>query len=82
MHAELLQSCPTLCNPMNHAQPARLLCPWDFPGNTGMGCNALLQGIFPTQGSNTHFLCLPYWQMGSLPLALPDKLQSTSGWLS
>ena len=34
-------------------QPARLLCPWDSPGkNTGVGCHALLQGIFPTQGSN------------------------------
>ena len=33
--------------------PARLLCPWDSPGkNTGVGCHALLQGIFPTQGSN------------------------------
>ena len=31
--------------------PARLLCPWDSPGkNTGVGCHALLQGIFPTQG--------------------------------
>ena len=31
----------------------RLLCPWDFPGkNTGMGHHFLLQGIFPTQGSN------------------------------
>ena len=31
-------------------QPARLLCPWDFPGkNTGVGCHPLLQGIFPTQ---------------------------------
>ena len=30
---------------------ARLLCPWDSPGkNTGVGCRALLQGIFPTQG--------------------------------
>ena len=29
---------------------ARLLCPWDSPGkNTGMGCHALLQGIFLTQ---------------------------------
>ena len=29
-------------------QPARLLCPWDSPGkNTGVGCHALLQGIFP-----------------------------------
>ena len=34
-------------------QPPRLLCPWDSPGkNTGVGCHALLQGIFPTQGSN------------------------------
>ena len=32
-------------------QPARLLCPWEFPGkNTGVGCHFLLQGIFPTQG--------------------------------
>ena len=31
----------------------QLLCPWDCPGkNTGVGCRALLQGIFPTQGSN------------------------------
>ena len=28
-------------------QPARLLCPWDSPGkNTGVGCQARLQGIF------------------------------------
>ena len=38
--------------------PARLPCPWDFPGkNTGMGYHFLLQGIFPTPGSN---LGLPY----------------------
>ena len=37
-------------------QPARLLCPWDFPGkNTGGGC-FLLQRIFPTQGSNLGLL--------------------------
>ena len=34
------------------------LCPWDFSGeNTGVGCHALLQGIFPTQGLNLHHLC-------------------------
>ena len=34
-------------------QPTRLLCPWNFPGkSTGVGCHFLLQGIFPTQGSN------------------------------
>ena len=31
--------------------------PLSFPGkNTGVGCHALLQGIFPTQGSNSHLL--------------------------
>ena len=38
-------------------QPTRLLCPWDFPGqDTGVGCYFLLQGIFPTQGSNPGLL--------------------------
>ena len=37
--------------------PARLLCPWNFPGqNTGVGNHSLLQGIFPTQGSNPDLL--------------------------
>ena len=32
------------------AVAARLLCPWDSPGeSTGGGCRFLLQGIFPTQ---------------------------------
>ena len=45
------QSRPTLCNPMDCA--TRLLCPWDCPSkNTGVGCHFLVQGIFPTQGSN------------------------------
>ena len=34
--------------------------PWDSLGkNTGVGCHALLQGIFPTQGLNPHLLYLP-----------------------
>ena len=38
-------------------QPARFLCPWDSPGkNTGGGCRTLLQGIFPTKGSNWDLL--------------------------
>ena len=37
--------------------PTGLLCPWDFPGkNTGVGCHALLQGVFPTQGLNPGLL--------------------------
>ena len=44
--------------------PARLLCPWDSPGkNTGVGCHALLQEIFPTPGSNLRLLypCTGRW---------------------
>ena len=34
-------------------QTARLLCPWNSTGkNIGVGCHALLWGIFLTQGSN------------------------------
>ena len=34
-------------------EPANLLCPWNSPGkNTGVDCQALLQGIFPTQRLN------------------------------
>ena len=43
--------------------------------NTGVGCCALLQGIFPTQGSNPtlYFLSLLHWQAGSLPQVPPGK---------
>ena len=41
--------------------------------NTEVDCHAFLQGIFPTQGSNPHFLSLLHWQAGSLPLMLPGK---------
>ena len=38
-------------------EPARLLCPWDFPGkHTGTDSHSLLQGIFPTHGSNPSLL--------------------------
>ena len=46
----------------------------DSPGkNTGVGCHALLQGIFPTKGSNPSLLCLLHWQACSLPLVPPGK---------
>ena len=52
--------------------PTRFLCPWDFPcENTRVGCHFLLQGIFPTQGSNPHLL---HWQAGSLPLSHQEVL--------
>ena len=38
-------------------RPTRLLCPGDSPHeNTGVGCHALLQGIFLTQGLNPYLL--------------------------
>ena len=48
------QSCLTLCNPMDCSLPGSSVH-GDSPGkNTGIGCHALLQGIFPTEGLNPH----------------------------
>ena len=53
-----LQGCPTLCGPMDCSPPGSSVH-GDSPGkNTGVGCHALLQGIFLTQGSNPCLLCL------------------------
>ena len=58
VRAKSLQSCPTLCNPMDIACQAPLSI--DSPGkNTGVGCHALLQGIFPTQGLNLYLFLSP-----------------------
>ena len=47
------QSCLTLCNPVDCSLPGSSVH-GDSPGkNTVVGCLALLQGIFPTQGSNS-----------------------------
>ena len=55
---KIVQSCPTLCNPMDYNSP------WNSPGqNTAVGSCYLLQGIFPTQGSNPgllHCRKIPY----------------------
>ena len=46
------QSCLTFCDPMN-GKPLGSSVHGNSPSkNTGVGCHALLQGIFPTQGSN------------------------------
>ena len=57
LHERQLCICVRVCRSLvsnslqpHRLQPAKLLCPWDSPGkNTGVGCHALLQGIFPTQ---------------------------------
>ena len=49
-------------------QSAKLLCPWDSPGkNTWVSCHFLLQGIFPTWGSNPCLPSLLNWRADSLP---------------
>ena len=55
VHCELClvaQSCPTLCNPMVCSLPDSSVHGDSLGTITGVGCYALLQGIFPTQGSN------------------------------
>ena len=65
-----------LCDPTDCGLP-RSSVHRDSPGqNTGVGGHALLQGIFPAQGSNPGLLHLLPWQAGSLPLALPGKSSS------
>ena len=49
--------------------PARLLCPWNFPGKKTVAvCHFLLHRIFPTQGSNPHHL---HRKADILPIAPP-----------
>ena len=60
------KSCLTLLWP-HGLQPAKLLCPWDFPGkNTGVGCHFLLQGISLTQGLDLRLLTV----ISSVPLPI------------
>ena len=79
--ANSLQSCLTLCNPLDCSPPGSSVHV-NSPGrNTGVGCHALLQGVFPTEGSNPLLLHLLLWQAGSLPLATPGKpLRIHSTW--
>ena len=69
------KSCPILAT--HGLQPARLHCPWDFPGrDTGVGCHFLLQGIFPTQKSNPgllHCRWTPALQVSSFPTESQGK---------
>ena len=67
MWARLLQSCPTLCNRSPPGSSAHGASPGN---NIGVGCHALLQGIFPTLGGNLHLL---HWKVASLPLVPPGK---------
>ena len=71
--AKSLQSCLTPCDPMDCSPPGSSVLGDSPDKNTGVGCHALLQGIFPTRRSNPCLLCLLHWQAGSLPLEPPGK---------
>ena len=57
------QSRPALCEPMDYSPPGSSVHGDSRGKNTGVGCHALLQGIFQTQGSSkpwdqTQFSCI------------------------
>ena len=70
MRANLLQSCPTLCDPMDccppgfsvHGIPQARILEWVAMSSS--------RGVILIQGSNP---CLLHWQAGSLPLAALGK---------
>ena len=54
--AKSLQSCPTLCDPIDGSPPGSR--PWDSPGkNTGVGCHFLLQCMKVKSESEVAQLC-------------------------
>ena len=66
----VVQSCLTLYDPMDHSLPGSSVL-GAYPGkNTGVSCHGLLQGIFPTQGSNPGLLRC---RLNSLLSELPGK---------
>ena len=68
-----LQSCPTLCNPMDCSLPGSSVHGDSLGRNAGVRHHAILPGILLIQGSNLLLLCLLQWKVGSLPLAPPGK---------
>ena len=53
--AKSLQSCPTLCDPIDGSPPGST---WDFPGkNTGVGCHFPLQCMKVKSESEVSQLC-------------------------
>ena len=74
VNAKSLHSCLTLGDPMDCSSSGSSVYGDSLGKNTRGGYYALLHGIFPTQGSNPHLLCLLHRQVGSLPLGPPGKL--------
>ena len=85
-HIYPCESRSIMSDSLRHHDSTRLLCPWESPGkNTGVDSCSLLQGIFPTQGSNPG---LPYcrWILYCLSPSIAPALyfwcwESTCMWV-
>ena len=85
VHAQSLQYVRLFVLPWTHVTPASLLWPWDFPGkNTGVGCRALLQGLFLTRESNCDTYdsymagrCFTHWDTWEAPASRWKEGKST-----
>ena len=83
VRVKLLQSRLTLWYPRD-CKPARLLCPWDFPGKSiGVGGHFLPQGIFPAQELTPrllHLLQLAGRFFTTMPPGKPCSSLGRRGW--
>ena len=60
MHAKSLQSCLTLCDPINCSPPSSSVLSRPSPGkNTRVGCHSLLPGDLPDPGIEPNSLMSP-----------------------
>ena len=56
MHAKSLQSCVTLCDPMDRSLPGSSVHGISQVRTLELGIHFLLQGVFPAQGLNPSLL--------------------------
>ena len=71
MDVKVAQSCPTLCDPIDCSLPGSSVHE-DSPGkNISVGCHALLQGIFLTQGSNWGLPQIVYHEWINCGVSIP-----------
>ena len=86
--AKSLQSCPTLCDPIDGSPQRKVkvshvrlfATPWtiwnSLGQNTGVGTLSFLQGIFPTQGSNSgKYYVNSGWPAANCSFAFEDSLE-------
>ena len=77
LHAQLLQSCPTLCNTNNCSPPGSSVHGFSRQEYwSGLPCPP--PGYLPPP--RDHISCLLHWQAGSFPLGPPGKPFSPLSW--